>query len=297
MKQRQCNISFFLLISCYFLSCTQQKDWAVYRGNKSSTGYSGLDQINTKNLDQLKPVWTYHTGDAAKGNRSTIQCNPIVVNNRMYITSPQLKLIALDPVSGKELWRFDPFAGKTATGVNRGVTYWQDDKNDKRIFFSAGPYLYALNADNGKLITNFGTNGAIDLREGLGRYPSKLAVWATSQGVIYKNLLIQGTALEEGYDAAPGFVRAYDTYSGKIVWTFKTIPQPGEFGYDTWNKDSYQKAGGTNAWAGLSLDETHGIVYLPLGSPAFDFYGGNRPGQNLFGNCIVALNATTGERV
>ena len=134
------------------------------------------------------------------------------------------------------------------------------------------------------------------MREGLDRAPEKLSVWATSPGIIYKNLLIQGTALEEGYDAAPGFVRAYNTYTGAVEWTFKTIPPPGEYGYDTWNKDSYQKAGGTNAWAGLSLDEENGLVYLPLGSPAFDFYGGNRAGQNLFGNCIVALDAATGKR-
>ncbi|MGN6439209.1 MAG: pyrroloquinoline quinone-dependent dehydrogenase [Agriterribacter sp.] len=282
------------------LSCHHQEKpyttWSIYRGDKASTGYSALTQISTSNLNQLEVAWTYHCGDAREGNRSAIQCNPIVVNNKMYITSPQLKLIALDPQTGKELWRFDPFVKEEATGVNRGVTYWQQE-NDKRIFFSAGVWLYALNADSGTLITSFGKQGRVDLREGLGREPSGLGVWATSPGIVYKDLLIQGTALGEGYDAAPGFIRAYDTRTGKIVWTFHTIPQPGEFGYNTWDTASYKHAGGVNCWAGMSMDEAKGIVYIPLGSPAFDFYGGNRKGKNLFGNCLLALNAATGQHV
>lgn len=269
--------------------------WSVYRGDKASTGYSALDQINKTNLDKLEVAWIYHAGDAREGNRSTIQCNPIIVNETMYVTSPRLKLIALNPVTGKEKWKFDPFAGEDATGVNRGVTWWADG-NDSRIFFSAGPYLYALNADSGSLIASFGDKGRIDLRIGLGRDPGKLAVWATSPGIIYKDLLIQGTALGEGYDAAPGFVRAYNVRTGKIEWTFHTIPQPGEFGFSTWDKDAYKEVGGTNAWAGMSVDEESGTVFIPLGSPAFDFYGGNRKGQNLFGNCLVALDAGTGQR-
>ncbi|MES1219043.1 MAG: PQQ-binding-like beta-propeller repeat protein, partial [Bacteroidota bacterium] len=207
----------------------------------------------------------------------------------------QLKLIALNPLTGKEIWKFNPFVNEEASGVNRGVTYWSDE-NDKRIFFSAGSYLYALNADNGSLISAFGDKGKVDLRIGLGRDPAKLAVAASSPGIIFKDLIIQGTALGEGYDAAPGFVRAYNVRSGKIEWTFNTIPQPGEFGYETWEKDSYKEVGGTNAWTGLSVDEEKGIVFIPLGSPAFDFYGGNRKGENLFGNCLVALDAQTGAR-
>lgn len=283
-----------------FFACRQKEKpyttWSVYRGDKASTGYSSLEQINTTNLNQLEVAWTFHCGDAREGNRSAIQCNPIVANSKMYITSPQLKLIALDPQTGKELWKFDPFVNEEATGVNRGVTYWQQE-NDKRIFFSAGMWLYALNADSGTLITSFGKDGRIDLRGGLGRDPSSLAVWASSPGIIYKDLLIQGTALGEGYDAAPGFIRAYDVRTGKIVWTFRTIPQPGEFGYNTWDTTSYKQAGGVNCWAGMSMDEEKGIVYIPLGSPAFDFYGGNRKGENLFGNCLLALNAATGKHI
>jgi quinoprotein glucose dehydrogenase len=214
----------------------------------------------------------------------------------MYATSPQLKLVALAPESGKEVWRFDPFSGSQATGVNRGVVYWEEE-GVHRIYFSAGPYLYSLNADNGALNPEFGTAGRIDLRAGLGRDPSSLSVWVTSPGVIYRDMLIQGTALGEGYDAAPGFIRAFNIHTGALVWTFHTIPQPGEFGYDTWSEGAYTKVGGTNSWAGMSLDEDRGIVYAPTGSPAFDFFGGNRKGDNLFGNCLLALDASTGKLV
>jgi quinoprotein glucose dehydrogenase len=282
------------------LSCGQKTkpftQWSAYRGDKAATGYSALNQIDTGNLDKLSLTWVYHTGDAREGNRSAIECNPIIANGMMYVSSPLLKLIALNPATGKEIWRFDPFKGGTATGVNRGVTYWTDGRDEKRIFFSAGPYLYALNADDGTMAASFGDHGKIDLRKGLGRDPSTLAVWSTSPGIIYKNVLIQGSALEEGYNAAPGFVRAYDVITGKTVWTFHTIPQPGEYGYNTWDSLSYRSAGGTNAWAGFSLDEDRGLVFVPLGSPAFDFYGGNRKGQNLFGNCLLALDAATGRR-
>jgi quinoprotein glucose dehydrogenase len=295
---RMKNLPVFVLC-ILLLSCNHEEKpfttWQVYRGDKGSTGYSALDQINTTNLSSIKVAWVYHTGDAREGNRSAIQCNPIVINNKMYVTSPALKLIALDPATGKEIWRFDPFAGAEPTGVNRGVTYWTDGTT-KRIFFSAGVYLYALNADDGSLIKAFGDSGKVDLRIGLGRDPQKLAVWSTSPAIVYNDLLIQGTALGEGYDAAPGFVRAYSARDGKIAWTFHTIPQPGEFGYDTWDTASYKEVGGTNAWAGMSIDEKTGTVFIPLGSPAFDFYGANRKGKNLFGNCLVALNATTGER-
>jgi quinoprotein glucose dehydrogenase len=269
--------------------------WSIYRGDAGSTGYSALDEITPENVNQLEVAWTYHTGDAREENRSAIQCNPIIVNDKMYVTSPRLKLVALDPATGKELWTFDPFVNNEATGVNRGVTYWEKG-TDKRIFFSAGPYLYALHADNGGLVPTFGVGGRVDLRDGLGRDPGTLAVWATSPGIVYGDLLIQGTALGEGYDAAPGFVRAYDAVTGKIAWTFHTIPQPGEYGHETWDKDAYTQVGGTNSWAGMSLDEKRGLVFVPTGSPAFDFYGGNRKGENLFGNCLIALDAKTGTR-
>ena len=162
------QISAYCLTTAVLISCKQADKpyttWSVYRGDKGSTGYSALSQINKSNLGKLELAWTYHTGDAGEGNRSTMECNPIIVNGLMYVTSPQLKLIALDPATGKEKWKFDPFNAQVASGVNRGVTYWTNGKGDKRIFFSAGPYVYALNADNGERVTSFGTNGKIDLR-------------------------------------------------------------------------------------------------------------------------------------
>lgn len=288
-----------LAAGIFLLSCSgSQEDvyrtWSVYRGDAANTAYSSLDQINKANVHTLQVAWTYHTGDAAQGNRSTIQCNPIIANGMMYVTSPRLKLIALDPATGQEYWKFDPFDGGQATGVNRGVTYWEDGR-DKRIFFSAGSFLYAVNADNGELVDEFGQGGKVDLREGLGRDPGKLFVQASSPGALYGDLLIQGTALGEGYDAAPGFIRAYHCRTGEIVWTFNTIPQPGEPGYETWPPEAYKEVGGANSWAGMSIDHDRGIVYIPTGSAAFDFYGGNRKGKNLFSNCLIALDAATGK--
>jgi len=295
ITQRFFYFSFLLFL---LASCDSGKDpyktWSLYRGDAGNSAYASMDQINKANVNELEVAWTYHTGDAEKGNRSTIQCNPIIVNGMMYVTSPKLKLIALDPVAGGEIWRFDPFHGEEATGVNRGVTYWEDGK-DKRIFFSAGSYLYALDAADGKLVSGFGSGGKVDLRQGLGRDTSTLFVEASSPGIIFRDLLIQGTAVGEGYDAAPGFVRAYDARSGSIAWTFHTIPQPGEPGYETWPPDAYKEVGGVNSWAGMSVDEDRGMVFIPTGSAAFDFYGGNRKGKNLYANCLVALEAATGK--
>jgi quinoprotein glucose dehydrogenase len=295
--QRIFFISGCLLI---ILSCKPKEGpyntWSVYRGDAANTAYSGLDQINKENVKHLEVAWTYHTGDAERGNHSTIQCNPIVTNGVMYVTSPKLKLIALDPGTGKEIWKFDPFNGTQSSGVNRGVTYWESG-SDKRIYFSAGHFLYALNAKDGSLSPDFGAQGKVDLREGLGRDPAKLSVAASSPGTIYKDLLIQGTALSDSWDAPPGFIRAYDVKTGKIAWTFHTIPQPGEFGYDTWSENAYKEVGGTNNWTGMSVDEKRGIVFIPTGSPSFDFYGGNRKGKNLFGNCLLAIDAATGKLI
>ena len=273
-----------------------KETWNYYRGDLHGTAFSPLTQITKENVGRLEVAWTYHTGDADSGNRSAIQCNPLHANGMLYVTSAKLKLIALDPATGEEKWKFDPFADAVATGVNRGVAYFAD-KDTSRIFFSAGPFLYSLEADRGTLMKSFGDGGRIDLREGLGRDPQTLAVWATTPGLVYDGLIIQGTALNEGYDAAPGFVRAYDLYTGKTAWTFHTIPQPGEAGYDTWPPDAYHDAGGANSWAGMSLDEETGIVYVPTGSAAFDFYGGNRTGNNLYGNCLLALEASTGKLI
>jgi quinoprotein glucose dehydrogenase len=278
--------------ACTNKSSHKDGEWSVYRGDKSGSAYSSLKHIDTSNVSDLHVAWTYHTGDSEE--RIPIQCNPIIVNGKMYVTSPKLKVIALDPATGKELWKFDPFKDTVASGTNRGVTYWEDG-NDRRILMAAGPYLYCLDAENGTPVQSFGAGGKIDLRNGLDRDPASLFVTATTPGIIFKDIIIQGTMVGEGYDAAPGFVRAYNVRNGETAWTFRTIPKPGEPGYETWLEDSYKNVGGANSWAGMALDEERGIVFIPTGSPAFDFYGANRKGNNLYGNCLLALDATTGQ--
>ena len=285
----------FLLGGC-LASCRNGEKkfsaWKVSRGNAQSNAYSGLDQINTNNVQQLKIAWQYHTKDSG----TSIECNPIVINGVMYATSPSLKLIALKAGSGEMLWTFDPFKDEKADGVNRGVVYWEDGQ-DKRIFFSAGYKLYAINAGSGQVVPGFGQNGVVDLREGLDRRPNEITVDATSPGIIFGDLLIMGSRVSEGEGAAPGYVRAYNVRSGKEVWVFHTIPKPGEYGYDTWEKDAWKNIGGANAWTGLSLDEDRGMVFFATGSCSPDFYGGDRKGQNLFANSVIALNAKNGKRI
>lgn len=286
-------IALLSLIAC---SRPGGSGWSVYRGDVANTAYSSLKQINKDNVKGLSVAWTFHTGDAEAGNHSTIQCNPIIADGLMYITSPKLKLFALEPATGKEVWQFDPFEGAQYSGVNRGVTYWESG-TDRRIYFSAGPYLYARDAKDGKSIAQFGSEGKIDLREGLLRDPASLSVWSTSPASIYKELIIVGTAMNDGWESAPGFIRAYDARTGKMVWTFHTIPQPGEPNYDTWPEDAYNVVGGVNNWSGMSIDEQRGIVYIPTGSATFDFYGGNRKGKNLYANCLLAIDAATGKLI
>ncbi len=275
-------------------------NWPVYLGDKASTHFSELKQINRKNVHQLQVAWTYQSGDARPDNRSQIQCNPLVIDGVLYGTSPQLKLLALDAMAGRELWRFDPFAdsaGKGSLGVNRGVVYWSDGR-DHRILFTAGYHLYAVDAGTGKPIASFGHDGRVDVREGLGRDASKLFVIPTTPGVIYRNLLILGDRVSEGPGpSAPGHIRAYDVLTGQIVWTFHTIPYPGEPGYETWPPDAWKHIGGVNCWTGMAVDEKRGLVFIPTGSAAFDFWGGNRIGQNLYANCLLVLDAATGRRV
>src|SRR5436853_806439 len=279
---------------------TASSEWPTHGGNPAHTQYSPLAQINTMNVSRLKVAWVYHTGDHREDNRSQIQCNPIIVNGVLYATSPQIKVFALNAATGKELWTFDPFkagAQQNALGVKRGVIYCQSG-DDRRIFVSAGQRLYALDARTGLPVPAFGKQGSVDLTEGLGRDVSGLFVLSNTPGAIYKDLLIVGTRVSEGPGpAAPGHIRAYDVRTGKIRWSFHTIPWPGEYGYDTWPKDAWQRIGGANAWSGISVDTRRGIVFLPTGSAAFDFWGGNRQGANLFADCLLALDAATGRRL
>lgn len=275
-------------------------NWPTYLGDAASSHYSELKEINRKNVAQLEVAWTYHAGDGRKDNRSQIQCNPIIVDGVLYGTSPVLKLIALDASTGVERWRFDPFAadaGNASVGVNRGVVFWKDG-SDRRILFTASQRLFCIDATTGKLVEGFGNAGTVDIREGLGREPKTLFVLANTPGAIYQDLLILGTRVSEGPGpSAPGHIRAYNVRTGKIEWTFRTIPQQGEPGYETWPPDAYKTSGGANVWTGMAVDEKRGIVYCPTGSAAFDFWGGDRHGANLYANCLLALDAKTGKRI
>jgi len=284
---------------------SHRDDWPVTGGAPTNDRYSTLDQITRANVSQLTVAWTYHTGDTPAGGRSEIQATPIVVDSVLYTTTPALAVIALRADSGTLRWRFDPFAGRTRElHANRGVVYWAEG-GDRRILFTAGRRLYALDAPTGRPIVTFGDSGSVDLGAGLGRdvpvdsaeSASEGYVIATSPGVVFEDLLIQGTRVGEGEGAAPGHVRAYDVRSGRVRWTFHTIPQRGEPGSDTWPNDAWKTAGGANSWPGMSVDTRRGIVFVPTGSASPDFYGGGRRGANLYANTLLALDARTGRRI
>ncbi|HEV7348090.1 PQQ-binding-like beta-propeller repeat protein [Telluribacter sp.] len=281
-------------------------DWPAYGGDAAGSRYSALSQINLQNVKNLQLAWTYDTGENKPGDprQMGMQCQPIVVHGIMYGTTPQLKAFAVDAATGRELWKFDPFASPFAKPTYhpvRGVVYWEDG-DDQRILHAVGPTLYAINARTGELIKSFGNNGGVDLHAGLGDEATlgydvnPYNIRSTTPGVIYRNLIIMGSSLSEGGDALPGHIRAFDVRTGRLAWVFRTIPLPGEYGYETWEPDSYKKLGGANCWAGMVVDEKRGMVFMGTGSPSVDFYGGVRKGSNLFANCVIALDARTGQR-
>jgi quinoprotein glucose dehydrogenase len=272
------------------------REWKVYAGGPEGIRYSALDQINRENVKRLQVAWTFDTGDAFPD--SEMQCNPIIVDGVLYATTPKLRVIALDAATGQLRWKFDPGEGRKVFGKsrNRGVTYWENGKA-KRIYFVARHSLYSLDALTGEAVKDFGDSGKVDLREGLGRDPKTTSISATTPGVIYKDSLILGSIMSEGLPSPPGDVRAYDLRTGRLRWSFHTIPHPGEFGYETWPQDAWQYIGAANNWSGMAVDEKRGLVFVPTGSASFDFYGANRLGDNLFANSLLALKAETGERV
>ena len=286
-----------LLATALAATATGSPDWPHYGGGPEQTRYSPLTQITPRNVRGLRVAWTYDTRDAFKG--SEMQCQPVVAHGVLYATSPRLRVFALNAATGVEIWSFDPapHASPPRRTRIRGLMYWERG-SQRRIYFAAEHWLYALDATTGRLLPAFGQRGRVDLREGFeGREPGTLSIGVNTPGVFYGDLLILGSIVPEGLPSAPGDIRAFDVHTGRQTWAFHTIPHPGELGYDTWPKDAWQYSGGANAWAGLALDERRGFVYAATGSAAYDFYGANRHGDNLFANTILCLRADSGERV
>jgi len=295
---------FFLLItvSCHLGNEVKESnnvDWRYYQGGPGRNQYSTLDKINKDNVSTLEVAWVYKTGDHNPEGYTQIQCNPLIIDGIMYGTSPRLKCFALDAKSGQEIWSYTPEMGdgfNFSMGVNRGLSFWEEG-NEKRLYYIASNYLICLDPETGKLDETFGDNGMIDIKKGLGPDSEKHYVTGTSPGAIYQDKIIIGCRVSEDRIAAPGYIRAYNVRTGEQEWIFHTIPKPDEYGYWTWPEDAHERIGGANNWAGMSVDLKNGIVYVPTGSASFDFYGGNRHGNNLFANCLLALDATTGERI
>lgn len=291
-------IMIVLLALAVYVSCNTQSDsssdthttWTHYGGSPDQSRYFATSGITRENVDQLEVAWTYPTGDAFFNFFS-----PIIVDTTMYVLGKSSSLVALNVKTGEEIWIHANLRGIT----RRGINYWEsEDGTDKRLIFTLNNSLQAIDARTGQSIESFGDGGYVDLRVGLDREPASIRrMQAMMPGVIFEDLVIVGSAPGEGYFSPPGHVRAYNVLTGALVWTFHTIPHPGEYGYETWPKDAYKYVGGVNVWSEMSVDEARGIVYLPLGSPTYDFYGADRLGSNLFGNSLVALNARTGERI
>ena len=282
-----------LLAATSFFNANAQSssttEWPVYGGQLAQDHYSPLAQINRANVKNLQVAWTYDTGE-----KGSFQSSPIIVNGTLYSYTPSQKVIALDAATGKLLWKFD--SGIAGTQPARGLAYWSDGTSG-RILAGVMNFLYALDARTGKPIPSFGDNGRIDLRENLGRDPATVSIALTSPGIVYEDLIIVGGRDPETLPAPPGDIRAYDVRTGKLRWSFHTIPHPGEEGYDTWPTDAWQNSGAANNWAGMAVDAKRGIVYAPTGSAAFDFYGGDRVGNDLYANTLLALDAETGKRL
>jgi glucose dehydrogenase len=282
-------LEFAIILGICSSAHSQTADWPVYGGQAAADHYSALSQINRKNVQQLQVAWKFDAGE-----EGGLETSPIIVGRVLYAYTATQKVIAVDGASGKLIWKFD--SGINGKSPVRGLSYWTDGKDD-RIFASVTNFMYALDAHTGNPISSFGEKGRIDLRKDLRGDYQLQSIALTSPGIIYKDLIIVGGRNPETHPSPPGDIRAFDVRTGALRWRFHTIPHPGEFGYGTWPKDAWQVAGAANNWAGMALDAERGIVYVPTGSPVFDFYGADRVGDDLFADTLLALDAQTGKRI
>lgn len=286
------TLSLVVAFPCFKLHAAADANWATYLGDKAASHYSTLTEITPENVGRLEVAWTWNGPDARP--TSQIQCNPLIIDGVMYATTAGLKVLALDAQSGTVKWEFTP---PDAGGVNRGLAYWTDG-TDRRILLGSGQWLHAIDARTGQAIESFGQHGRVDLSLGLDRDVTGLSIQANTPGVIFRDLIIMGMRVGEGPAlAAPGHIRAFNVRTGQFVWRFHTIPHPGEPGYETWPEDAWKRIGGVNVWTGMTVDEERGLVFCPVGSAAFDFWGGDRLGDNLYANCLLVLDAATGRHV
>ncbi|GMW03796.1 MAG: hypothetical protein AMXMBFR84_49300 [Candidatus Hydrogenedentota bacterium] len=304
--RKRCWWAVLYFLTGSFAVESQMQDWPTRLGDPGGTRYSELNQINRENIGRLAVAWTYHTGDAAEG--TNIECTPVAISGRLYLTTADAKVACVDGDSGNELWRFDTMAvpkpkayreaGHGMRGLNRGVGYWTDGSEERILYATCGGWFFSVDAKSGLPDRAFGTDGMVDLRDGIEWDTSAVFYGVTSPPTIFENLAILGFANGEGGPPqAPGDIRAFDVRTGAEVWRFHTVPRPGEYGHEQWPGDTWKQRGGANAWGGLTLDVKRAMVFAGTGSTGFDYLGGDRPGANLYGNCVLALNARTGERV
>src|SRR5215468_2518457 len=289
-------------------------EWTHYAADARGTRYAPVDQINASNFNKLEVAWRFKTDSLGPRPEYKLEGTPLMIKGVLYTTAgTRRSVVALDARTGELMWAYSLREGNRAAIAprqlsGRGVAYWTDGRGDDRVIFvTTGYRMVELNAKTGQPVASFGKNGILDLKEGVvygNRQPIDLEtgeIGLHSTPTVTKDTVIVGSSFREGltvktHNNTKGLVRGFDVRTGKLLWTFNTIPRPGEFGSDTWENDSWAVNGNTGVWTQITVDEDAGIAYLPVEDPTSDLYGGHRPGNNLFGDSLVAVDVKTGQR-